>query len=342
MAVRDEPAVRDRRRAFEEAWPVVEARLRRVLAARRVPAADHDDFLQEVAARVLAAEHLEFESADELMPWAATVLRRLHVDAHRRADRAGARLGLDPERGNVADVAVEVEARMELDAVAKVMATWSPASREVLLSVVDSGVRRPNAFYVRRHRLRLKLLAAVEGLGGLWGNVWRRIDPTALFDRLRAVEAAQPAATALLAPVAACAVALLLGGFSPGNGNGDSAGAGAGGEAHRDGPGSVAPVAAVLDGAGTVAANGANESGAEGGRDNDNGRHPPASSGHAPPRKDSVVPPVEERRVEGPEAAGYEPTIGVENREGPQPLWCYWDKPVLGDGCVGEAIYVPI
>jgi len=54
------------------------------------------------------------------------------------------------------------------------------------------------------------------------------------------------------------------------------------------------------------------------------------------------VPPVEERRVDGPEAAGHETTVGVENREGPQPLWCHSDKPVLGDGCVGSAVYVPI
>src|SRR5688500_15389679 len=41
--------------AFADAWPAVERSLRRVLRARHVPRGEWDDYLQEVAARALAA-----------------------------------------------------------------------------------------------------------------------------------------------------------------------------------------------------------------------------------------------------------------------------------------------
>jgi DNA-directed RNA polymerase specialized sigma24 family protein len=333
----------ERRRAFERAWPAVEAGLRRVLAARRVPDADHDDFLQEVAARAFASGDLTFTSADELLPWASTVLRRLHVDAcrrDRRLERSGAIDDVGAiEKADPADVAVEVAARMELDAVAKAMAGWSPDSRRVLLSSDAEGTRRPSAFYVRRHRLRMKLLAAVDGLGALWGGVLRRFDPATIADRVRAADSVQSAATALAAPVAAaaCAVALLFGvvvPFAQGS-EGDGSGGGASDAGARRGI-SATPAAAVTPLVAQPVSTGPVADGPP--------RRPQPPEAEQPPlrKKESLVPPVERQRVEAPGAAGYEPTVEVTNEQGPQPLWCYRDKPILGDGCVGEAIYVPI
>jgi DNA-directed RNA polymerase specialized sigma24 family protein len=328
------------REPFEQAWPTVEARLRRVMAARRVPEADRDDLLQEVAARALASG-VAFESADDLGPWAATVLRRLHVDLHRRSNRIGFAMSDGDVPGDdvdaAAEVAVTVEARMDLDAVAKVMATWSPATRQVLLETERAGTTHTSAFYVRRHRLRLKLLAAIDGVGGFLGGIWRRIDPVALADKLRAAEVAP----GVLAPMAAAFVmALVLGPIaSPPDGTARAA-APPGRDAGR---GTSARRLSTVTDAAHIAAFSSLGSDAGGSQVGDHRGGSGRGDGHGKQRASSPTNgpvPIEKRRVEA-DAGEYDPSVEIETRDGPQPFWCYHDKPVLGEGCVGEGLTFP-
>jgi hypothetical protein len=151
------------------AWPELELQLRRVLNARHVPVDDHDDLLQEVAARILASD-VAFESAADLLPWASTVIRRLHIDHVRKAKR----LALDgqvPDVRGSTDVERTVAARMELSSVAEVLVAWPHDARDTLLSA--RGVRQPSSVYVRRYRLRAKLMAALDGWAAFVGFVRR-------------------------------------------------------------------------------------------------------------------------------------------------------------------------
>lgn len=153
-------------------WPEVEVRLRRVLAARRVPRGDWDDLLQEVALRSLASG-VAFATADDLSPWASRVLRNAHVDSVRRQSH------VEPWSEPVDPIDLRepgrcVEARLDLSEVARVMATWSDEDRAVVLG----GRAAPapsNAVYVRRHRLRARLQAAIDAVGLIFIAVWRRL-----------------------------------------------------------------------------------------------------------------------------------------------------------------------
>ena len=208
--------------AFERAWPEVETKLRRVLAARNVPVADWDDYLQEVAARALTAD-VEFHGADDLLPWATTVLRRLHIDLLRRSKRWDG-LGL-PQPQPPAGVDTEVIARLDVAAVVEIVSTWTPEARATLFHEDGTGTRQTNAFYLRRHRLRARLLAAMEGLGALgpigafrgWARRFgtRRLVGVRRFDAV-AVEHASSAAAFLLPSVAAVCLSLVLGSGSAG------------------------------------------------------------------------------------------------------------------------------
>jgi hypothetical protein len=151
------------------AWPELEHQLRRVLHARHVPVDDHDDLLQEVAARILASG-VAFESADDLLPWASTVIRRLHIDHVRKANRV-ALDGHVPEVRGSADVERTVAARMELSSVAEVLVGWPIEARDTLLGA--RGVRQPSSVYVRRYRLRAKLISALEGWAAFVGFLRR-------------------------------------------------------------------------------------------------------------------------------------------------------------------------
>src|SRR5688500_12840947 len=117
--------------AFEQAWPAVERSLRRVLRARHVPRDEWDDYLQEVAARALAAQ-VEFGCAADLLPWASTVLRRLHARQLQRAHRLNDAQSRVRVRGTP-DVASTVIAKLDLDRVVEVVASWPPVDREALV-----------------------------------------------------------------------------------------------------------------------------------------------------------------------------------------------------------------
>lgn len=191
--------------AFEEAWPLVARRLRGVLRARKVPPCDWDDYLQEVAARIITAR-LEFAHPEDLVPWATTAVRRLHLDQVRRSERlqrVERRLSVSSRR--TPDVASSVMAKLDLDRVAEVVGSWSPFDREALLvgDGEDAGKRRgTSASYVRRHRLRASLLRAIDGVAGAVAGVRR-------FHLRRADQVNQLASMAVSPFALACAAFVL-------------------------------------------------------------------------------------------------------------------------------------
>jgi hypothetical protein len=313
----------------------VEAGLRRVLVARNVPSGDWDDYLQEVAARALAAD-VAFHDADDLLPWATTVLRRMHVDLLRRREREGrAAVAVQPASAGVDH---EVMARLDLAAVAEAVAAWSPEARAALLQEDGvTGTRQTSAFYVRRHRLRARLLATIEGAGvlgpfgalrtrlrlrrlELWRLLdWRRLDATL-------VEQATATAALMLPPVAAVCLSLVLGA--------DPAAA-----PPRLPPSAVRLSSSALHVAGDGASAGAHASahaagGSAAGGDRDGttgGRTAPA-----PPRKRLVRTPVE-TQVEY-DAGAANPNFGVKDTDEPRPLLCVGGEAVPAE-CVPHPLY---
>ena len=135
--------------------------------------------MQEVAARVL--EHdVPFESAEDLLPWARVVGRRLGVDWHRARARLADQQPPEDVPGRV-DVAAAVEHRMALAATLAGLGQLSVKEREVLaVAPQPSGLERREQvrLAVRRHRVRARLAHLAEGLLSLpvlvraWG--WLR------------------------------------------------------------------------------------------------------------------------------------------------------------------------
>lgn len=157
---------------------------------RRRGAAPHeiDDILQDAAVRLLEAEP-EYEDADDLWPWAATVTGRLWIDVVRK------RREVDPIHhtpdllvGHADDVAHEVEHRLALAATVAAIDELRPpdraairralaAARTTQASALDEQRRRVQ-LHRARHRLRLRL----EGLIAALTAVYLRLR-TALDDR---------------------------------------------------------------------------------------------------------------------------------------------------------------
>jgi DNA-directed RNA polymerase specialized sigma24 family protein len=158
-------------------WPELVPRLRCVLAARGVPRPEWDDLIQQVAVNALAAD-VRFTSTADLLPWAATVIRNLHVDLERRRARVTVS-GNVPDGVDYAEPARQVEARLDLAAVTTAMSAWAPEDRAIVLGRVEaldaSDGRTPNALYIRRHRLRRQLHAVIEGSLAAVLFSWRRL-----------------------------------------------------------------------------------------------------------------------------------------------------------------------
>ena len=288
----------------------------RVLAARGVAAVDREDIVQEVAARALASG-VEFASAERFAAWATTVARNLHIESLRRKERLQARMPLLARQELDADA--ELEARLDVAVAATFVTALSRSERQALLSETD-GVRQPSAFYVQRHRLRQKLLGAMEGIGAFWAGLTRRFRLP--FSGTGSGGSAATQAAAVLAPVAA-ACALLLGQATIDRSRPapppTAAAPAARGQAAPAASSPAAPVSPSDDmhGPASRSAHRADDERRTGGDEN--------------PRF-----PWPERSVEaGPE--GQEVTVEVENRRGPQPLWCVEDVGVVPDRCVGEA-----
>ena len=307
-----------RERAFEQAWPVVARRLRAVLRARKVPESDWDDYLQEVAARMIVAR-LVFDRPEEIVPWATTVVRRLHVDTIRRAERLQrVERRMAPAVRRTPDVASSVMAKLDLDRVAEVVGTWSSFDRDALFASdgADAGQTRDSgASYVRRYRLRASLLRVIDGVGAVVAGVRS-------FHVRRADEAHQLASVAMSPLALACAALVLPFVNGP----------------DTPAPSRLAPVAELATAASDRAA------GLEGGPATLVGpaRSPltDAASRRAPTGTATVPVPVDQPMrlpveyrvvVSGGGHSGY---AEVGEQHGPEPLWCSSGVPSVPDHCV--------
>ena len=144
------------------AWPSARARVARILAARGVQPADADDIAQEVAVRALR-DPGRFRSNDHFLGWCCRVAINLHIDAVRRQRWISPRPSPDVPGGH--DTAGAVEGRLALETLASELAQLSDEERDLLL-VAPPGDSRIEAvrLAVRRHRLRARLAACLEGL----------------------------------------------------------------------------------------------------------------------------------------------------------------------------------
>ena len=294
---------------FEAQWPDVEARLRRLLAARNVPPSEREDLVQEVAVRALASA-VEFPSSDNFFAWASTVARHLCVDVLR--GRALAQSRLSALAHSPRDVEAEVETRLDLAAAKAFVAKLSAQEREALLGETG-GVRQPSSFYVQRHRLRRKMQKAIDGLGSLWLGLWRRF-------RFTGGEAASQAA-ALVAPLAAaCALNFGLG------------------QSHDPRPHVPAEPAPLPAARATSHTHITPPSAPATHNGSATPHHPLTTSPEKPQRAPDpdagrIWP---ERRVEAT-AADEDVYVETEKKHGQQPLWCLWGVVAVPDTCVGQA-----
>ena len=153
---------------FEDVWPDVDRRLRALLFRRGLDQSSADDVVQEVALRVLA-HGVTYESAGDLLRWAAPVACRLHVDLLRHRARL-----TDPddaaEHPARDDVAGEVADRLELQRALRAIATLRPADRAAIIDAVAAEPSVPRdrqeavRLAVRRHRARNRLAVVLEQL----------------------------------------------------------------------------------------------------------------------------------------------------------------------------------
>jgi DNA-directed RNA polymerase specialized sigma24 family protein len=166
---------------FESVWPDVEPRLRALLYKRGLDQPSADDVVQEVALRVLA-HGVTYESAGDLLRWAAPVACRLHVDLLRHRARM-----TDPDeatdRPSRDDVAGEVADRLELQRALRGIARLRPADRDAIIDAVASEPSVPRnrqeavRLAVRRHRARSRLAVVLEQLAAWVAGtaVWRAL-----------------------------------------------------------------------------------------------------------------------------------------------------------------------
>jgi DNA-directed RNA polymerase specialized sigma24 family protein len=133
-----------------------------VLQARGVQAADIDDIAQDVALRALRTP-ARFESEEHLVAWCCRVGINLHIDSIRRQRRLSPDAPAD-SAGNY-DTAATVERRLALEVLAKGIADLSDDERHLLFELERAGSRREAVrLAVRRHRLRARLAALVDGI----------------------------------------------------------------------------------------------------------------------------------------------------------------------------------
>jgi hypothetical protein len=136
------------------------------MRGRGVQTADIDDILQEVAIRALRDQG-RFTSTEHMVRWCCRVAINLHIDVTRR----GRKVSPEPlqEAATHQNVAEAVESRLALDAVFAQMAGLSPEDRRLLLYPTQADSRKEAVrLAVRRHRLRARLAALLEGtLAGL-------------------------------------------------------------------------------------------------------------------------------------------------------------------------------
>jgi hypothetical protein len=161
---------------LEEVWPEVGGRLLRFLRARGTDASSAEDIVQEVALRVVALD-VSYESAEDLMRWAATAARNLAIDEW----RANSRYGAAPleEVPSTVDVDETVEHRLRLEAVGQSWMRLSERDREALktgaLGTKAASRREGVRWAVQRHAARARLAAMVDGVAAVLGWVGARL-----------------------------------------------------------------------------------------------------------------------------------------------------------------------
>ena len=154
------------RELFEQQWPELAKILHRVLAARRVSAADRDDIVQETALRLVRAWN-EIDHSRPVWPLATTIaLNLMRSGARWRGTHKEVTIDEQFDAPSGADVERAGLARLELGRVGKAMGHLSPAHRDVLLQQVTDDPTAPDrgtaATKMLRMRARRRLASLLE------------------------------------------------------------------------------------------------------------------------------------------------------------------------------------
>jgi hypothetical protein len=160
---------------------------------------DVDDVVQEVAFRALS-DLQRFESEEHLVRWCCRVAINLHIDATRRQRRVSP--DPPPEVAAPHDTAVTVERRMALEKLMGGIAGLSPEEQQLLFAPATADSRREAVrLAVRRHRLRARLAALLEGVVVFFALL-RRASRNLSTPTKVAIAATPVVAGLLLAPLA--------------------------------------------------------------------------------------------------------------------------------------------
>lgn len=184
---------------FGKQWPALQGRLRTFLRAKGVPPAEVDDYVQEVAAR-LVSFWPKIDRDRPIWPLAVTIALNLLRDRSRRVDLEV--LGELPDRAGSNDVAEAGIARLELAAVVRAMESLTPSQRAALLQAIfpdDEDACSTSAEKMLRLRARRRLANAIgRACGGLTLKTRRLADSIhGFFSRAEAVTQALACATCL-------------------------------------------------------------------------------------------------------------------------------------------------
>jgi RNA polymerase sigma factor (sigma-70 family) len=153
---------RARRFDFEAAWPWVQPRVAAVLGARGVQAADADDIVQEVALRALRHQG-SFDSDEHFLRWCCRVAINLHIDSTRSQRRLTD--GLREDEPSREDTARTAERRLDLVTLTAGISELSAEEQQLLLDPGPTSSRQEAVrLAVRRHRIRARLAALIEGV----------------------------------------------------------------------------------------------------------------------------------------------------------------------------------
>lgn len=168
----------EKKRDFESEWPYLARRLRSFLTRKRVPAAQHDDLIQETALRL----YKMWDSVDRSRPaWALTVTIVLNLlrDEYRRTPHSDIVSEL-PDMAHSYDVERAGIARVELGRVRAALAELSPAHRLVLLAEVGQGdgAIADAGDKMRRMRARRKLTEILERVSAIFVLTAKRVGDT--------------------------------------------------------------------------------------------------------------------------------------------------------------------
>ncbi|HZQ27330.1 MAG TPA: sigma factor [Acidimicrobiales bacterium] len=161
-------------------WSASHQRLRAVLRSSGYAEADVEDALAEATERAWR-RGIAFDEEANFRSWIFVVARNLLVDAQRGRSRTAE---LVDHAGTVASVEEVLEMRWQLERVLDRMSALTDEERATLLEPVPSrpGDRHEQIrVAVRRHRLRNRLKAGLEGVAAIVGI------PTATLRRLRPV-----------------------------------------------------------------------------------------------------------------------------------------------------------